>query len=129
MDIRILKYARTIGAIKCLGDQDVTQVSASLFFFAFRALTMLTWGLRKSRSAAEPCEEVVSTYIQNCQLFVYSEVVSSTYRIGNCLCTAKSSRLTYRVANCLCTREPFWGPKKKVYSPSLLLLFLLLWAN
>ena len=36
----------------------------------------------------------VSTYIQNCQLFV----------------TAKSSRRTYRVAKCLCTWEPFWGP-------------------
>ena len=46
------------------------------------ALTILTWGLRKSRSAAELREEVVSTYIQNCQLFVYSEVVS-TY-IQNC---------------------------------------------
>ena len=56
----------------------------------------------KSRSAAELCEEVVSTYIQNCQLFVYSEVVS-----------------TY-IQNCLSTREPYgytYHSQKLLYSP------------
>ena len=48
------------------------------------ALTMLTLGPRRSglRKRGRTPEEVVSTYIQNCQLFVYSEVVS-TY-IQNC---------------------------------------------
>ena len=57
--------------------------------------------LRKSRSAAELCEEVVSTYIQNWQLFVY---------LG-------ASRYTYRIGNCLSTLEPLWGPIQLVCSP------------
>ena len=74
------------------------------------ALTMLTLGprrsgLRKRARTPEFCEDVVSTYIQNCQLFVYSEVVS-TY-IQNCqlFVYVGASRRTYRIVNCLCTWE------------------------
>ena len=34
----------------------------------------------------ELCKEVVSTYIENCQLFVYVGAYRRTYRIASCLC-------------------------------------------
>ena len=55
-------------------------------------------GLRKSRSAAELCEEVVSMYIQNCQLFVYGEVIS-TY-IQNCQMFVYSEVVSTYIQNC-----------------------------
>ena len=65
------------------------------------ALTMLTWGPQekpKRGRTPELCEEVVSTYIQNCQLFVYSEVVS-TY-IQNCQLFVYSEVVSTYIQNC-----------------------------
>ena len=84
---------------------------------------MLTWGprrsvLRKRGSTPELCEEVVSTYIQNCVLFVYSEVVSTYIQscqlfvyVGALLGPKKNVR-SMGIRNHL---------QKKVHSPSLLL--------
>ena len=67
---------------------------------------MLTWGPRRSGPQEEPkrgrttelCKEVVTTYIQNCQLFVYSEVVS-TY-IQNCQLFVYSEVVSTYIQNC-----------------------------